>query len=144
MVPFLFLVVGCVMLASGLHRVWVNAAVARWPTTTGHLESKEVRQTQQAAAAGPGAKYEVFVRYTYAVGDRRLAGDALFPTHHILMREDAEKFAVSLPESVQVRFDPSNPERSYLFADPFWLPAVAALAGLVFFAGGAVALLDRR
>lgn len=140
LIPILFLALGLFALGAGVWLCRKNAKVKRWPVAVGRILEKRVGPTAQAAAVGPAARFEVFVKYSYSAGGCSYVGDKIFPTHHLMMRKDAERFSAGLPEEVTVYYNPAKPEEATLFSEAIWVPLVAIVFGIGCIIGSLAAL----
>ena len=95
---------------------FVQASVARWPSTRGELlEGKvsEYRTNKQSEFFGR-------VKYSYMVGSRNYVGDRLSPTvfsgrsAYTLISRQLGKIQYHSDGSVKVFYNPNNPAKSYL------------------------------
>lgn len=101
-----------------------------WPTVEGRVIQREVRETPNPAA-DRWAAYEPVVTYVYEVAGKRHEGHALYVTLRFYPEPDARALVDSLPDPVQVRYDPANPANAVLFNDAYFWPVAFTLAGLL-------------
>ncbi len=140
-VPIVMLVLGAFAVLAGSRIARVNRRVGGWPTAPGHVVGREVVPTEQATGTGPAARWEAAVRYEYEVEGKKYVGDRLYPSHHLLSKEKAEKFLDQVPDRVSVRFDPEVPDQCYLYTDSAVWAGVAIVSGLCMIVGSVVALM---
>jgi Protein of unknown function (DUF3592) len=101
---------------------------SRWPTTPGRILARGLGEPM----GGPGRSYLPAVRYTYAVDGRTYTNDQVYVLRRTGGLADRMRRLVDgLPDPVPVHYDPADPSRSFLLAQPrssFWVPAVLGTA----------------
>jgi hypothetical protein len=126
-------------------RYWVRLRrrVNAWPVVRGRItERKAVEQTNRGAMKPPGYRWSPEARFVYRVGDADYAGDKIWlPWSWLSSQKRAEAFLATIPDEVDVRYDPADPKTSCLYAPPFSNVLWYGITGAVLFGFGLLWLL---
>lgn len=128
----LYLAFGILALLYGGSLLKQRRRTRSWPTVTGQMLERKVEPSPggRAGRLGPPAfSYEALVKYSYRVEGREYTNDKLYHTGWVAnTKENREELLATLPDSIEVHYDPAKPEDSCLLA-----PSVGmAMWGLVF------------
>jgi hypothetical protein len=101
-------------------RYWVRLRrrVNAWPTTRGRItERKSIQPTDRGRTSTPGFRWSPEVRFAYRVSDADYVGDKIWlPWSWTNTRVKADAFLATIPDEVDVRYDPADPKTSCLYA----------------------------
>lgn len=117
------------------------AAVHRWPVARARVISKGAAAQTAAVPSEPGYRWNVAVKYRYAVNGVEYESDRYAPYVTGRSRADAEKRAAAIPDETDIRYDPNDPSVSYLDPGSTFAAWIAIGAGLIFFPIGALMLI---
>jgi hypothetical protein len=102
---------------------------SQWPTVPGKLGERGTAPMQTSRSVYP------VVKYTYSVGGKDYANDQVYLLQKTGGFESAmRKLVDGLPETMPVHYDPKDPSRSYLLAQPmgtYWILLVFSVVVLV-------------
>jgi hypothetical protein len=131
-VAIVILVFGCALIAAGLS---IRSGAMRgvdWPKTTAKVLERKVEHRSRNVG------YPV-VRYRYSVEGKDYESDNVYAIGKVSKNMDeSQKWVDSLPESIEVHYNPARPGEAYILSTPsvwFWIPlgigALVVLVGLV-------------
>ena len=109
-----FYLVGFGLLGYGIRSAIRSNAAASWPTTSGSVVDVELERREGNDA---GTVYEVKVNYTYTINGMLLKGTTLafgYAASSGLEAHEAIYEKLKNSQSVEVRYDPSDPTSSVL------------------------------
>ena len=138
---------GLLMILLGLAGLWgawywirLRRRVHAWPTVRGRItERQTIQPTDRGRTTVPAFRWSPEVRYSFRVGGTDYAGDKIWlPWSWTNTKPKAEAFLATVPDDVDVRYDPADPKTSCLYAPPvsnvYWygVPGVLLLGtGLI-------------
>ena len=104
-------------------RYWVRLRrrVDAWPVTRGRItERRAIQPTDRGRTSVPAFRWSPEVRFAYQVGDADYTGDRIWlPWSWTNTRKKADAFLATIPDEVDVHYDPADPKTSCLYAPPF-------------------------
>ena len=116
-------------------RYWVRLRrrVSAWPVVRGRItERKAIQPTDRGRMSTPGFRWSPEVRFDYRVGGADYVGDKIWlPWSWTNTREKAERFLTTIPDEVDVRYDPADPQTSCLYPPPFSTVVWYAVPGVI-------------
>ena len=117
----LMIFLGLVCLWGARYWVRVRRRVGAWPTVRGRLtERKAIQPTDRGRTSVPGFRWSPEVRYAFRVGNTDYVGDKIWiPWSWTNTRKKAEAFLATIPDDVDVRYDPADPRTSCLYVPSF-------------------------
>lgn len=119
---------GILMTLLGLAGLWgarywmrLRRRVSAWPVTRGRItERLTIRPTDRGRTSVPAFRWSPEVRYAFRVGNADYVGDKIWlPWGWTNTKQKAEAFLATIPDDVDVRYDPADPTTSCLYAPPF-------------------------
>jgi hypothetical protein len=104
-------------------RYWLRLRrrVNAWPTVRGRVtERKSIQPTDRGRTSVPAFRWSPEVRFIYRVGGADYIGDKIWlPWSWTSAREKADAFLATIPDEVDVRYDPADAKTSCLYPPPF-------------------------
>ena len=119
---------GILTILFGLAALWgarywmrLRRRVGAWPVTRGRImERLTIQPTDRGRTSVPAFRWSPEVRYTFRVGTTEHAGDKIWlPWSWTNTKVKAEAFLATIPDDVDVRYDPADPRTSCLYVPPF-------------------------
>src|SRR6185503_18055449 len=103
-------------------RYWVRLRrrVDAWPVVRGRVtDRRAIQPTDRGRTSAPAFRWSPEARFTYRVGDTDYTGDKIWlPWSWTSTREKADAFLATIPDDVDVRYDPADPKTSCLYPPP--------------------------
>jgi len=128
--------VGALALWSAWHASRTMREARRWPTVSGTFLERGVGARMGRVSHAP------HVKYAYRVHGKDHVGDQLYLTARVgSSAAKIQKLVDSLPDPVQVHYDPASPDRSYLLDTPAWTYWMMGAGGIVAILFGLVHLV---
>ncbi|GEM_PF-4362086 len=114
-------ILGLLGMAGGLVPLWFAARCAKerremggWPTATGRVTGREVRELPRASERHP-KRFAAGLVYEYVVAGRSYRGERIAPsTRHFHSAAAGWDFLRAFQDEVQVYYNPNQPERAIL------------------------------
>jgi len=129
--------IGIVGLWTGFRQLRNRAALNHWPITKGRVIERGTYQPFIPAAGPPAFRHAPLVKYVYQVAGKEFVSDRIRPKRIQLpqhnTRQWAQKTADKFPDEVEVRYNPEDPNESFLVQTPKIL-----LYGLIAVSGFAI------
>lgn len=131
---------GILMTVFGLAGLWgarywvrLRGRVGAWPVVRGRVTEREaIQPTDRGRTSVPAFRWSPEVRYAYRVGGIDYIGDKIWlPWSWTNTRKKADAFLATIPDEVDVRYDPADPKTSCLYAPPFSNVLWYGIAGVV-------------
>ena len=139
------LVLAAGAIAAGVGYIRAAHRMRGFQTTKATITGREVVPVpafdRKEARYGKGGGWTPKFTYTYEVGGTTFTGDKLGYATSGLKRRIADQEAESMPEQVDVHYDPGNPSEAYLRTNSATLGWVLAVGGSIFALGALIALL---
>lgn len=129
----LLTLIGLTCLWAVRHWVRLRKRVSAWPVVRGRItERKAIQPTDRGRMSVPGFRWSPEVRFAYRVGNADFVGDKIWlPWSWTNSRAKAEGFLATIPDAVDVRYDPADPTTSCLYPPPFSTVVWYAVPGVV-------------
>ena len=136
-------VLGVVSLWSARYRMRLRRQVTAWPVVRGHVTARHaIQPTDRGRTSMPAFRWAPDVRFTYRVGDTNYVGDKIWlPWSWTHTKATAEAFLATISDEVEVRYDPTDPQRSCLYPPPYGNVLWYGIPGLVLLGVGGLILL---
>ena len=144
--PIVFFVVGAALAIYGVDLVREARAAAAWPTAPGRITAATTERLERNKTADLSSHAAV-VHYEFTVAGRTYEGSRLrFTPVNFSTLPQAESFLSAYPvgASVPVHYDPADPRRSVLDAQPTGREWLYVLGGVVFCGVGLVSFFRGR
>ena len=139
----LMALVGLVCLWGARYWVHLRGRVGAWPVVRGRVTArKAIQPTDRGRTSVPAFRWSPEVRFSYRVGGASYVGDKIWlPWSWTNTRRKAEGFLATIPDDVDVRYDPADPKTSCLYAPRVSNVLWYAIPGVVLLTLGSLGLL---
>ena len=139
----LLVILGLVSLWGARYWMRLRRQVNAWPVVRGHVTARHaIQPTDRGRTSAPAFRWAPDVRFSYRVDDTDYIGEKFWPpwswTH---TKASAEAFLVTIPDEVDVRYDPTDPQTSCLYPPPYGNVLWYGIPGLVLLGVGGLILL---
>ena len=106
--------------------------VLGWPTVKGHVTARTAIQPIDRGRTSTSAfRWAPDVRFSYRVNGTAHQGDKTFlPWSWTSSKDKVEQFLATIPDEVDVRYDPADPKVSCLLPPPASTMLIYALGGI--------------
>ncbi len=106
--------------------------VLGWPVVRGRITARAaIQPTDRGRTSSPAFRWAPDVRFTYRVDGTDYEGDKTFlPWSWTNSKDKVEQFLATIPDEVDVRYDPAAPKTSCLFPPASSNALVYGLAGV--------------
>lgn len=146
--PFIFIVVGLILVGFGVYNIYQANASEKWPTTTGEIVSSDVKRHAGEASkpnrrGGQSTTYSPDILFEYDIeGETYTSSKVAFGGVSFNDRADAQRIVDNYPvgKQVTVYYNPKAPDIAVLevgMSDTIWLlpifGSIFAGIGLVLF-----------
>lgn len=127
---------GAISLMFSVHLYKTRKRTSIWPKVHAMVKQKSVRLSDTSVSFGR-ANYVVDIAYTYKVGSQEFTGDRLYPgsTKRGWLKPNAEKFVKNLPDTIEITYNPEDPQESFVYTFSsiwFWGTLCTGLFFIVF------------
>jgi len=116
------LLLGVVLLWTGLEQLRNRAALDRWPTTKGRVIERGTYQPYIPTAGPPAFRHSPLVKYLYRVAEIEFVSDRIRPQRIQQPQHNtkawAQRTANKFPDEVDVHYNPEDPGESFLVQTP--------------------------
>lgn len=125
------IIIGFISLIFSVKIIRKNSHLKHWPKTIAKITRKEIVHTQKAVKATPAFRYEVEVEYEYKVDGKSYKGDKYSPNAPISDTKSCQKMLDKLMTTMDIYYNPDDPEESYIFTDAAWMGILIAFSSLL-------------
>jgi hypothetical protein len=116
------LLLGVVLLWTGLKQLRNRAALDRWPITKGRVIERGTYQPYIPTAGPPAFRHSPLVKYVYRVAEKEFVSDRIRPKRIQQPQHNtkawAQRAANKFPDEVDVHYNPEDPSESFLVQTP--------------------------
>ena len=117
----LLVILGLVSLWGARYWMRLRRQVNAWPVVRGHVTARHaIQPTDRGRTSTPAFRWTPDVRFSYRVDDIDYIGEKIWlPWSWTHTKASAEAFLATIPDEVDVRYDPTDPQTSCLYPPPY-------------------------
>lgn len=141
MVAIFILVIGVAAMVAGITMLSASLKARAWPVVTGRIVERTVRPSTTTGASRPGRYFEPRVTYDYTVEGITYTGHRITLTANAYDEDKARRIANELPDRVEVRYNPRDPNQAVLQPSAITMSVAILIGGAITLLVGAGLLL---